>query len=165
MLIRLAAPCTQDSIVDGAGLRMVVWCQGCLHNCPGCHNPDTHNPKGGFPTTVSEIIQQFKANPLLSGITLSGGDPFVQAKACAEIAKAVKALGKNVWTYTGYTYEQILASGRADWQELLSYTDVLVDGPYVEELRNLELDFRGSENQRLINIKHVYSSYPAMEAG
>jgi len=152
MEIRLAAKCTQDSITDGPGLRMVVWTQGCLHRCAGCHNPDTHSLAGGFAATVEEILAQFDANPLLAGVTLSGGDPFVQAQACAEIAKRVKARGKNVWTYTGYTLEQILNSDRPDWLELLNYTDVLVDGPYKEELRNQELTFRGSENQRVIKV-------------
>jgi len=133
-------------------LRMVVWTQGCLHRCAGCHNPDTHSLAGGFAATVEEILAQFDANPLLAGVTLSGGDPFVQAQACAEIAKRVKARGKNVWTYTGYTLEQILNSDRPDWLELLNYTDVLVDGPYKEELRNQELTFRGSENQRVIKV-------------
>lgn len=155
MEIRLAAPCTQDSITDGPGLRMVVWTQGCLHRCSGCHNPNTHSLQGGFITTVEEILAQFDANPLLSGITLSGGDPFVQAAACAEIARQVKARGKNVWTYTGYTLEQLTADNNPDWLELLKYTDILVDGPYQEELRNLELNFRGSENQRVIKVDEV----------
>jgi anaerobic ribonucleoside-triphosphate reductase activating protein len=152
MEIRLAANCTQDSITDGPGLRMVVWTQGCLHRCSGCHNPDTHSLTGGFATTVEEILAQFDANPLLSGVTLSGGDPFVQAQACAEIAQRVKERGKSVWTYTGYTLEDIMKSAKPDWLELLRYTDVLVDGPYQEELRNLELTFRGSENQRVIKV-------------
>jgi anaerobic ribonucleoside-triphosphate reductase activating protein len=155
MEIRLAANCTQDSITDGPGLRMVVWAQGCFHNCAGCHNPGTHSLTGGFVAAVEDILVQFDANPLLAGVTLSGGDPFVQAQACAEIAKGVKERGKNVWTYTGYTLEQILNSGRPDWLELLKYTDVLVDGPYQEELRSLELTFRGSENQRVIKVQEV----------
>lgn len=158
MKIRLAAPCSQDSIVDGSGLRMVVWTQGCVHNCPGCHNPETHQLTGGFTANIQEVIEQFDANPLLTGITLSGGDPFLQAAQCAAIARQVKERGKNVWTYTGYTLEQIIASDNATWHQLLSYTDVLVDGPYIEEQRNLELSFRGSENQRIIDMNQWWAT-------
>ncbi len=157
MKIRLAAPCTQDSIVDGDGLRMVVWTQGCPHGCKGCHNPQTHSFTGGFTMEIAEIMAQFDANPLLAGITLSGGDPFIQADQCIQLAKEVKLRGKNVWIYTGYTLEEIMASGRESWLELLMNADVLVDGPYIEELRNLELTFRGSENQRIIYVQELFA--------
>lgn len=153
MLIRLAAPCTQDSIADGPGLRMVVWTQGCPHNCKGCHNPNTHNPADGFVAEVIDVLRDFDSNPLLAGVTISGGEPFMQAAACAEIARRVKERDKNVWLYTGYTLEKILAVNNKDWLELLSEIDVLVDGPYLEHLKNLDLAFRGSDSQRIIRLK------------
>lgn len=153
MKMRLASPCTHDSIVDGTGLRMVVWTQGCRHNCPECHNPETHSFYGGFETSTELILKEFDKNPLLTGITFSGGDPFEQAEACVVLAKEVVKRGKDVWTYTGYTIEEILKLRKPGWMELLYYTDVLVDGPYDKRMRNLQLDFRGSENQKIINVK------------
>ncbi|WP_429163491.1 anaerobic ribonucleoside-triphosphate reductase activating protein [Desulfitispora alkaliphila] len=151
--MRLASNCTHDSIVDGTGLRMVVWAQGCKHNCPGCHNPETHSFNGGIEVYTEEILAEFDSNPLLTGITLSGGDPFEQAEACAILAREVVKRGKDVWTYTGYTIEEILKLKKNGWLELLYYTDVLVDGPYIEQEKNLQLDFRGSANQRLVDVK------------
>ncbi len=144
-----------DSIVDGPGIRLTVFAQGCPHHCPGCHNPESHDAKGGSEKTVEDILSQIQKNPLLDGVTLSGGDPFVQAEDCARIAKAAHGQGLNVWTYTGYTYEQLLA-GLADhpgWDALLRDTDVLVDGPFLLAQRSLELKFCGSRNQRLIDVQ------------
>ena len=153
MNIKIAGT-VDDSIVDGAGLRFTVFTQGCAHNCEGCHNPDTHDFQGGEETTTEKIIQEFTENPLLDGITLSGGDPFYQAKACAALAKAAKDAGMNVWTYTGFTWEELLsgANGENGWMELLSHTDVLVDGRFVLSERTLELPWRGSRNQRVIRV-------------
>lgn len=142
----------QDSIVDGPGLRFTVFTQGCLHRCPGCHNPGTHDLAGGNEVSAQALIDQMAANPLTGGLTLSGGEPFLQAAACAQLAAAAHAQGRDVWTYTGYTYEALVAAGRADWQALLDETDVLVDGPFVQAERSYTALFRGSANQRLIDM-------------
>ncbi|WP_260424569.1 MULTISPECIES: anaerobic ribonucleoside-triphosphate reductase activating protein [unclassified Desulfovibrio] len=142
-----------ESIVDGPGLRYVLFTQGCPHRCPGCHNPQTHSYEGGFFLSVAEILSQVRENPLLSGITLSGGEPFLQAEQLCAVAEGVRGMGKNVVTYSGYTFEQLWLLARGDlWKKrLLEFTDILVDGPYVEALRDLELRFRGSSNQRLLD--------------
>ena len=150
MKIRIAG-IVQDSIVDGKGLRFVVFTQGCPHQCPGCHNPETHDIRGGTLMDVEEVIAQMDANPLCDGLTLSGGEPFFQQFACAEIAKAAKARGMNVWCYTGYTLQQ-LEKHVQNADVLLREVDVLVDGRYVQELRSLDLDYRGSTNQRVIDM-------------
>ncbi|MCI2105606.1 MAG: anaerobic ribonucleoside-triphosphate reductase activating protein [Intestinimonas sp.] len=141
-----------DSIVDGPGLRLTVFTQGCSHNCPGCHNPDTHDPAGGREASIEELAALLDHNPLLTGLTLSGGDPFQQADACAALAKQAHARGLNVWTYTGYTYEQLTSAAQPDWTALLDQTDVLVDGPFVQAHKSYEARFRGSTNQRLIDV-------------
>lgn len=145
----------RESIVDGPGIRLVVFAQGCRHNCPGCHNPATHSFEGGTAMSMESILEALRANPLLDGITLSGGEPFEQAEGFAELAFQSGLLGLHVMTYTGYTYEQILAGSvtRPAWSSLLAHTDILVDGPFELEKRNLLLKFRGSENQRLIDVK------------
>ncbi len=140
----------EDSIVDGPGLRLTVFCQGCGHACPGCHNPATHDPAAGRLTEVAELLAVFAKNPLLSGLTLSGGEPFDQPQACAALAEQAKALGKSVWVYSGYLYEALQT--RQEAAPLLAAADVLVDGPFVLEQRSLELKFRGSRNQRLIDL-------------
>lgn len=136
---------------------MVVFAQGCKHNCPGCHNPETHSFDGGTLVTVDAILEHAKGNPLLDGITFSGGDPFEQAKAFAVLARQAKKLGLDIMTYTGYTYEYILenSSRHRGWEELLDETDILVDGRYEAAKRNLLLKFRGSENQRMIDVKRT----------
>ena len=151
MKIRISG-IVNDSIVDGPGFRLAVFTQGCPHHCVGCHNPQTHDFEGGREIDTQEIIEKLRGNPLLDGITLSGGEPFCQGAACAELASAAHALGLNVWAYSGYTYEQLLA-GNAEQRALLAETDVLVDGPFVLPQRTLELRFRGSANQRLIDVK------------
>jgi len=149
----------KESIVDGQGIRMVVFAQGCKHRCPGCHNPETHSFDGGTLVTVDSIIDQAKKNPLLDGITFSGGEPFEQAEAFAVLAKEAKKLNLNIVTYTGYTYEYIVENflNFSGWEALLNETDILVDGRYEEDKRNLLLKFRGSENQRIIDIKRTKS--------
>lgn len=142
----------QDSIVDGPGLRFAVFTQGCPHRCEGCHNPETHDENSGIEIPVEEIVGKMRANPLTDGVTLSGGEPFSQADDCAEIAEAAKKEGLSVWTYTGYTFEELLQSGDRHIRNLLALTDVLVDGPYVESERSLNLKWRGSRNQRLIDV-------------
>ena len=155
-LIRIAG-LVEDSIVDGPGLRLTVFAQGCLHNCLGCHNVHTHSFTGGSLLGVESIINRVRANPLLDGVTLSGGEPFEQAESFVVLAKMVQALGLNVITYTGYTYERLVAGGanRPGWQMLLDQTDYLVDGRFVLDKRNLMLRYRGSENQRIIDLKRT----------
>ena len=143
----------EESIVDGPGLRYVLFTQGCPHRCRGCHNPQTHSLAGGFLFTAKNALEQFDENPLLAGVTLSGGEPFLQAAPLWAVAQGVRERGKTVVTYTGYTFEALQQmAGNDPWiARLLDVTDLLIDGPYMEDLRDLELRFRGSSNQRLLD--------------
>lgn len=144
-----------DSIVDGPGIRLTVFCQGCPHNCQGCHNAHTHDFKGGRDIEIQEIMDKIKANGLLSGVTFSGGEPMCQAKAFLELAKRIKAeTNLNIICYSGYTLEELEAKNDADINELLDTCDWLIDGRYVETERDLTLAFRGSKNQRIIPLKN-----------
>lgn len=147
----------KESITDGPGIRYVIFAQGCRHNCPGCHNPQTHPFEGGSMMDVEEILQQIKRNPLLDGVTFSGGEPFEQAEAFAALAREVASLGLNIIVYTGYTYEYIKenSSVHPGWSELLETVDTLVDGPFKQELHDPMLRFRGSSNQRIIDLKQT----------
>jgi anaerobic ribonucleoside-triphosphate reductase activating protein len=151
--IRIAGVIKQ-SIVDGPGLRFVVFTQGCPHACPGCHNPDTHDFAGGYDCRVADILAAFDENPLLRGVTLSGGEPFCRAVELIPLVREIRRRGKNVWCFTGYTLEQLLAMAGLDPAigELLRLIDVLIDGPFLLEERDLTLQFRGSENQRVLNL-------------
>ena len=142
----------QDSIVDGPGLRFTVFTQGCPHRCPGCHNPETHDPNGGEEVSVEALAERMGSNKATVGLTLSGGDPFMQAAECAQLAKIAHEQGKNVWAYTGFLYEKLLEEGDPDRLALLEQVDVLVDGPFVEKLKSYAALFRGSTNQRLIDM-------------
>ena len=155
----------QDSIVDGPGLRFAVFTQGCPHRCEGCHNPETHAPDGGSEMTVSEVIKKMTSNPLTDGVTLSGGDPFFQARDCAALAKAAHEKGLNVWTYTGYTFEALLEMAKAneDVSALLQESDVLIDGPFLLAERSLNLKWRGSKNQRILDVSKSLSNGCAVE--
>ena len=153
MKIRIAG-IVPESFVDGEGVRFAIFMQGCLRNCPGCHNPATHDLNGGKIFDTEEIISAMKKNPLVSGITLSGGEPFLQIPPAIELAKAAKNFGLDVWCYTGFKFEEIPSEG----EELLKNTDVLVDGEYIEDLRDLDLNFRGSKNQRVIDVKKTLSN-------
>lgn len=144
---------TGDSIVDGPGLRLTIFTQGCPHHCPGCHNPQTHDPNGGSWGDTEDILAAAAENPLLDGITLSGGDPFMQSIPCLELAKGAHKLGLNVWTYTGYTWEALWEENDPEKIALLKETDVLVDGPFLLAERSLELRYKGSKNQRTIDVK------------
>lgn len=153
MKIRLAAPMQRESIVDGQGIRMVIWSQGCKMACPGCHNPETHNPCGGKEYDIEELKNEItKYAKYHQGITLSGGDPFLQPEANKELADHAHSLGLDVWAYCGKTYEQLQDN------ILLSSCDVLVDGPFIKELRDITLAFRGSSNQRIINVQQSLQS-------
>lgn len=144
-----------DSIVDGPGLRFSVFVQGCRHNCEGCHNPGSHNVNGGTVYSVDDIKKKISANPLIDGITLSGGEPFLQAKPLAELARYAHKHRLNVMTYTGYTFETLMsgADGENGWMELLENSDLLVDGRFELDKRSLDLNFKGSSNQRIIDVK------------
>jgi anaerobic ribonucleoside-triphosphate reductase activating protein len=143
--------------VDGPGVRYVVFTQGCRLRCKGCHNPGTHDERGGYFVETRDILARFDENPLLSGITLSGGEPFLQPAPLSLLAEQIKARGKTVFTYTGYTFEDLLRLVLEDGGRgpavagLLSFTDTLIDGPYIEELKDLDLTFRGSSNQRILD--------------
>ena len=142
-----------ESIVDGPGFRFVIFVQGCPHHCPGCHNPQSHDFDGGYTVTEDELFDAIKENTHLAGVTFSGGEPFCQPEKLARLGKRVKEeLGKTVMTYTGYTLEQLREKHDAGTNALLDVTDILVDGRYVEKLRDLTLLFRGSENQRVIDM-------------
>lgn len=160
--IRLAA-ILPESLVNGKGIRRVLFAQGCPHNCRGCFSPHTHSYTDGTLVDMDEIIDNIEENPLLRGITFSGGEPWDQAEKFAYIAERVKSFGLNIWCYTGYTLEYILEhkQERRGWTELLHYIDVLVDGKFEEDKKIEGLKFRGSSNQRIIDVK---GSLEAMQA-
>lgn len=145
----------QDSIVDGPGLRFVVFAQGCPHHCPGCHNPATHEFAEGRETSADELIAALFSNPLTDGLTISGGEPFSQAPDCAKLASAAHEKGLNVWAYSGWTLEELLERAKTDegTGALLGELDVLVDGRFELECRSLTLRWRGSANQRVLDMK------------
>lgn len=140
-----------DSIVDGPGIRLTIFTQGCLFNCPNCHNPQTHDLNGGYDQEISEIMALIEKNSLLDGVTISGGEPFLQPKALLNLVKQIQSLSLSVMVYSGYTFEQLIndTAKRALLQEI----DYLVDGLFIEELKSLELLYRGSSNQRLIDVQ------------
>lgn len=151
--IRLSAPLQFDSVVDGEGLRCVLWTQGCKHRCKGCHNPETHDFNGGFEAELEDLMQQMKERFYLDGITFSGGDPMEQAESCTVLAKYAHQLGWDVWCYTGYRYEALIQLNNEEINQFLHEIDVLVDGPFIQEKRSLDILFRGSSNQRLIDVQ------------
>lgn len=164
MRLRLAGV-VKESVVDGPGIRKVLFVQGCPHHCPGCHNPSSHDPEGGYPSTTEELTADLPEGKIVSGITFSGGEPFGQAAALAEIAAAARQRGLSVVTYTGYRFESLLEMGQQepDVIKLLSLTDILVDGPYLQEQRDIGLAFRGSANQRLIDVPQSLTAGRAVE--
>ncbi len=151
--IRIAG-IVQDSIVDGPGLRYTIFVQGCPHRCNGCHNPHTHDFDGGHEVPIPDIIDEISKNPLLDGITFSGGEPFSQADKLIPIASHARDLGLSVWIYSGWTYEELIGgiSDRDGWEELLNLCDVLIDGRFELDKRSLALQWRGSANQRVIDL-------------
>ncbi|MCL2110482.1 anaerobic ribonucleoside-triphosphate reductase activating protein [Microgenomates group bacterium] len=154
MKIRLAAPIQSDSIVDGEGLRAVIWTQGCRHRCPGCHNPETWDEAGGKLVDVEEVKRELRSLRGQEGLTFSGGEPFLQAAACLEIAQwARKEMGWNIWSFSGYTYEELLKDDE-EKRAFLKELEVLIDGPFVLAKRDINLRFRGSSNQRLLRLKN-----------
>mgnify|MGYP000873336685 CR=1 FL=1 len=152
MKIRIAG-IISESVTDGEGLRYVIFTQGCPHHCFGCHNPKTHSFVGGYEVDTDSLKKEIFENPLLAGVTFSGGEPFCQPKPLAELAKAVRSRGLNVWSYTGYTLEALREKNDEDINALLANLDVLVDGKFEMDLKDLTLPFRGSSNQRIIRLK------------
>ena len=140
-----------DSIVDGPGIRTTFFCQGCPHHCEGCHNPETWDFGCGTKVPVEELVDVVKANPLCRGVTFSGGEPFAQAAGFAKLARLLKAQGYEVASYSGFTFEELL-EGSQDQKELLASIDILIDGPFVMAERSLEIAFRGSRNQRILDV-------------
>ena len=145
----------EDSIVDGDGFRFTIFVQGCKRRCPNCQNPETQPLEGGHEETLEALLQRIRQNPLLTGVTFSGGEPFLQPAPLAALARDVHALGLDVWSYSGFTLDELLARAEKDkaTAALLNEIDVLVDGPYEEAERDLTLHFRGSRNQRVIDMK------------
>jgi anaerobic ribonucleoside-triphosphate reductase activating protein len=141
-----------ESIVDGKGIRYVIFTQGCPHRCPGCHNPQTHSFEGGKEADIRKLFEEICANPLLKGVTFSGGEPFCQPAPLAELALMVHARGLDVTAFTGYLYEDLLKMDDPDVGALLERTDVLIDGPFIAAQKDLTLVFRGSRNQRVIDM-------------
>lgn len=163
MEIRLAGV-IRESIVDGPGIRLTVFTQGCPHNCPGCHNPQTHDLDGGYMSDTDNILKAIKENPMLQGVTFSGGEPFMHCQPLTELAKECHKLGLNIMVYTGYTFENLLAGFKENpqWKELLENTDILVDGPFILQQRSLMLHFRGSKNQRILDVPRSLSEGKAV---
>lgn len=139
----------RESIVDGEGIRYVIFTQGCPHHCPGCHNPQTHAFDGGKDVAIEILLDDIsKRKGWLDGITLSGGEPFCQIDQCSAIAEKAHEMGLTVWCYTGYLFEDLYGQGN----KLLNHIDILVDGPFMLEERSLDLVFKGSRNQRIIDV-------------
>ena len=153
--IRLAADLQTDSIVDGPGLRAVIWTQGCSHNCPGCQNPSTHDFNGGGLVPLEMVYDAIDELEYHTGITFSGGDPMFQPEACNEIAIYARKKGLDIWVYSGFTFEELMeiSKNKPIYKEFLENIDVLVDGKFILEQRDLSLLFRGSRNQRLVDVK------------
>ena len=147
--IRLAG-LVNDSITDGPGIRLTVFVQGCPRSCPGCHNPQTQPLCGGYEEDCDVVLEKIKSNPLLDGVTFSGGEPMLQAGKLLPLAKEIKNMGLNLFCYTGYVFEELEKVEGA--HELLKYIDVLVDGPFVKEKRDYRVKFKGSTNQRIIDV-------------
>lgn len=148
MNIRLAhAPI--ESIVDGPGFRLSVFMQGCSRDCPGCHNPQSHDPGGGFDTAVLDLLMTIRDNPLLDGVTFTGGEPLDQIEPLKWFTMNLLGMGLSVWVYSGYTWEELTDNQR----DALNFVDVLVDGPFIEDQKSMDLKFRGSTNQRIIDVQ------------
>lgn len=151
--LRLAG-IVRESIVDGPGIRFTIFCQGCPHKCEGCHNMQTHDFNGGTYTSLEKIIKAIDENPLLQGVTFSGGEPFSQPAELADLAIMIKDRGLNIYSYSGWTFEQLLEKSKSepDVGRLLENIDVLIDGPFILAQRDLSLLFRGSANQRILDV-------------
>lgn len=155
----------RESIVDGPGLRYTIFTQGCPHHCEGCHNPQTHDFNGGFLCSVDKLVNDIEKNPMLSGVTFSGGEPFCQAQALCEVARRVKEMGLSVVLFSGYTFEQLIEGSVKNpyWLELMKLSDTLIDGKFEQSNKDFTLAYRGSRNQRIINLKNSLSNHDIVE--
>lgn len=151
--LRLASPLEVDSVSNGDGLRMVLWFQGCLYECKGCHNLESWAIDGGQVYLIEDIVNEIKKHPHNEGLTLSGGDPLLQISALKILLPQLKDLGLNIWLYTGDVYENLIKD--SNFRDIIKYIDILVDGPFVEKMLDLNLSYRGSTNQRLIDVKET----------
>jgi anaerobic ribonucleoside-triphosphate reductase activating protein len=151
-----------DSIVDGPGIRTTVFSQGCPHHCPGCHNPETWDFGCGTDVPVEALVDIVNSNPLCRGVTFSGGEPFAQAAGFAKLAMLLKEKGYEVASYSGYTFEELL-KGSEDQKKLLEAIDILIDGPFLQDQKSLEIAFRGSRNQRILDVKKSLAAGCAVE--
>ena len=164
--VRLATPEIQsDSIVDGEGIRSVIWFQGCPHHCPQCQNPETWPFEGGYETKIDDLKEKIAELEFQAGVTFSGGDPMAQPEALAELAKCVKDNGMNGWVYTGYTFDELLDLMKTNksFKEALKYTDVLVDGRFEIKKKSFDVKFRGSTNQRILDVPASLKAKKAVE--
>ena len=163
LTIRLASEPTFDSVVDGPGIRTVIWTQGCPHNCKECHNPGTHDYLGGFQKDIDSLLKEILS--VGHNVTFSGGDPFVQPYECGIIAKALKEAGHSSWAYSGWTFEELLNKSIQDRNILtfLENIDYLVDGPFIIKKRTLSMPYRGSSNQRIIDVSKSLKAGTAIE--
>lgn len=163
MKIRIAG-ILKEGLADGPGIRYVLFTQGCFHNCEGCHNPETHDPEGGYEMETDEIIKDIMKSRLIKGVTFSGGEPFLQSEGVSYIAERVKSFGLDVVTYTGYTFEELVKGDNPEMQQLLGLTDILIDGRFKIDERDISLRFRGSRNQRIIDVKKSLEANEAVLA-
>jgi anaerobic ribonucleoside-triphosphate reductase activating protein len=152
MNLRIAGM-VNDSITDGPGLRLAIFAQGCRFNCPNCHNPETHDPKGGYDCSIDTIVETAAGNPLLAGVTFSGGEPFLQAAAFSRLAIKIKNLLPHltILTFTGYTWEELQTVPQA--MELVVVSNFIIDGRFEQDKKSLDLLYAGSKNQRFIDVK------------
>lgn len=164
MEIRIAGT-ANDSIVDGPGLRFTIFTQGCPHRCEECHNPQTHNFNGGHIETTENLIKKIFANPLLDGVTFSGGEPFCQSEPLYEMGKILREKGYNIIAYTGYTFEYLVKNSDKSnyYMELLSVCDYIVDGRFEADKKSYLLKFKGSSNQRIIDCQQSLEKGVAVE--
>lgn len=151
-----------DSIVDGPGIRTTIFSQGCPHHCPGCHNPETWPFAGGTPMEEEWLLEIVRSNPLCRGVTFSGGEPFAQAGGFARLARLLKEAGYEVASYTGFTFEALL-QGTPEQKQLLQTIDILIDGPFLQAEKSLELAFRGSRNQRILDVPKSLAAGEAVQ--
>lgn len=164
MKIKLAG-LVADSIVDGPGFRFTIFTQGCPHNCEGCHNPETHDFNGGRYADCDKIIEKIKQNKLTAGVTFSGGEPFCQPMPCAYMAEKLKSMGYHLISFTGYTFEQLMKMSEKDEdiKRFLGFLDIIIDGKFILAQRSLELKYKGSKNQRTIDVQESIKQGRAVE--
>ena len=162
MKVRIAG-IVNESVTDGPGLRTTIFFQGCRHQCRGCHNPHTWNFKAGSEYEVEDLLRQIIDSTLIKGVTLTGGDPFYQPQAAALVARDFKRRGKDVWGYTGFTWEELIVENDPDRMALIKACDVVVDGPFLQSKLDLNLPFRGSSNQRLIAVAESLAAGKVVE--